>query len=101
MPARHPRRDLLGASAAASGAGRRVVERIVAGRLSLVALHSARWSAPFVEAMNERTRRDAERRYPAGGPEKAEVSYAPPPRRYTVPKADARVTPYDDVRKFP
>ena len=26
---------------------------------------------------------------------------SPPPQRYTVPKADARLTPYDDVRKFP
>jgi len=82
-------------------AGRRVVDRIVAGKLSLVALHSAHWSTPFVEAMNERTRRDAEKRYPKGGPDKVEISYVPPAQRYTIPKADARLTPYDDVRKFP
>jgi trehalose utilization protein len=82
-------------------AGRRVVDRIVAGRLSLIALHSAHWSTPFVEAMNERTRRDAEKRYPPGGPEKVEITFVPPAQRYTVPKADARLTPYDEVRKFP
>ena len=36
-----------------------VVHRIQAGRLSLIALHSAHWSAPFVEAMNVRAREDA------------------------------------------
>jgi trehalose utilization protein len=81
--------------------GRKIVGRITAGRLGLVALHSAHWSTPFVEAMYERTRRDAERRFPAGGPEKVEITYAAPPQRYTVPKADARPTPYVVLRKFP
>lgn len=36
-----------------------IVQRIQAGRLSLIALHSAHWSAPFMEAMNERARADA------------------------------------------
>ena len=31
--------------------GKRVVDRIKAGKLSLVALHSAHWSEPFVQAM--------------------------------------------------
>jgi trehalose utilization protein len=38
---------------------RRIVERIKAGKLSLVALHSAHWSQPFVQAMYERTTQDA------------------------------------------
>ena len=70
--------------------------KITAGRLGLVALHSAHWSTPFVEAMYERTRRDVERQFPADGPEKVEITYAAPPQQYTVPKADARVTPYVD-----
>ena len=37
--------------------GKKIVERIKAGKLSLIALHSAHWSTPFVEAMNERTTR--------------------------------------------
>src|SRR5215831_15156413 len=44
--------------------GRQIVERIIAGRLSLLALHSTHWSAPFVEAMRERAREDALRRLP-------------------------------------
>ena len=34
--------------------GQSIVEKIKAGRLSLIALHSAHWSTPFVEAMYER-----------------------------------------------
>lgn len=36
-----------------------IVRRIQAGQLSLIALHSAHWSAPFMEAMNQRAREDA------------------------------------------
>jgi hypothetical protein len=78
-----------------------VGRKILAGRMGLVALHSAHFSTPFVEAMNERTRRDVERQFPADGAEKVEITYAPPQQRYTVPKADARVTPYLVLRKFP
>jgi trehalose utilization protein len=49
--ARH--RDVLPAT------GRRIVERIKAGKLSLVALHSAHWSTPFVQAMHARAADDA------------------------------------------
>jgi trehalose utilization protein len=40
-------------------AGQQIVERIKQGKLSLLALHSAHWSTPFIEAMNERTIADA------------------------------------------
>ena len=36
-----------------------IVARIKDGKLSLIALHSAHWSTPFIEAMNERSRIDA------------------------------------------
>jgi trehalose utilization protein len=36
-----------------------IVKRIKEGRLALLALHSAHWSKPFDEAMNERARGDA------------------------------------------
>lgn len=39
--------------------GKEIVQRIKSGKLSLIALHSAHWSTPFVEAMNERAREDA------------------------------------------
>ncbi len=35
-----------------------LVKRIKDGKLSLIALHSAHWSIPFKEAMNERARQD-------------------------------------------
>ena len=43
-----------------------IVARIKRGELALIAiaLHSAHWSNPFVEAMYERTREDARKRYP-------------------------------------
>ncbi len=46
--------------------GREIVERIKAGTLSLVALHSAHWSTPFIEAMNERSRLHLANSAPAG-----------------------------------
>ena len=39
--------------------GRSIARRIESGKLSLIALHSAHWSAPFMEAMNIRAREDA------------------------------------------
>ncbi len=39
--------------------GKKIVNRIKAGQLSLITLHSAHWSTPFVEAMNERARMNA------------------------------------------
>lgn len=44
---------------------RDIVRRIQAGQLSLIALHSAHWSAPFMEAMNQRAREDALNALPA------------------------------------
>jgi trehalose utilization protein len=82
-------------------AGRSIVQKINAGALALVALHSAHWSTPFVEAMNERTRNDFGKRLRAEGKDQLEVNYVAPPERYTVPKPDARLTPYLSWRKFP
>ena len=45
--------------------GREIVARIKAGKLALIALHSAHWSTPFVESMNERARIDLEKTAPA------------------------------------
>lgn len=72
---------------------RDIVARIKRGQLSLIALHSAHWSAPFVEAMHERTRDDARRRYPDpenGPPVKFE--FVAPEGRF-IPTADSIRTP--------
>ncbi len=81
--------------------GRAVVERVRAGTLGLLALHSAHWSTPFVEAMYQRTRDDAAKALRPARGEKLEVAYAEPARRYTVPRAGDRLTPYTALRKYP
>ena len=70
-----------------------IVERVKRGQLVLIALHSAHWSAPFVEAMNERTREDARRRYPdpKNGPA-VKFEFIAPQGRF-VPTMDSIVTP--------
>ena len=69
--------------------GHRIVERIRAGQLALVAVHSAHWSVPFMEAMYSRTRDDAKRRFPNP---KTKIEYIPPPGRFP-PTYDSIVTP--------
>jgi trehalose utilization protein len=41
------------------GRAERVVTRVLAGRLNLLALHSAHWTKPFVRLMQERAKADA------------------------------------------
>jgi trehalose utilization protein len=60
----------------AEPAARKVVDRIVAGRLSLVVLHSAHWATPFVLAMHERAAADAVAALPAGKRAGAQVVFA-------------------------
>lgn len=84
----HVRQDEISAELS-----RDIVARIKEGRLALIALHSAHWANPFVEAMNERTREDAHRRYPDppnGPPVKFE--FIPPGGRF-VPTSDSIKTP--------
>ncbi len=81
--------------------GKKLVERIKVGDFSLVALHSAHFSTPFMECMFERTRIDAEPQAAAGPKEKMEIQYVEPPNYRYSPKRDQIVTPYADVRKFP
>lgn len=78
--------------------GKRIVERILSGSLALISLHSAHWSTPFVQAMNEVTRR---RLFEKMKPDPQDVTYVEPPKQYTVPTYDSRLTPYVAVRKFP
>ena len=78
---------------AAETVQRKIIKRLRAGSLNFIALHSAHWSTPFMEAMNERTRMDAFRKYPGkeGGP-KVEIQFVSPPGRL-APAADSVVTP--------
>src|SRR5687768_6735129 len=71
--------------------GRRIAGRIKEGKLALVALHSAHWSQPFVQAMYERTTQDALRSLPEGQRRGAKVTYVHP--RPGAPKAGDPLTP--------
>ena len=75
-----------------------IVERIKSGKLSLIALHSAHWSKPFVEAMCERTRSDALKSLTAAQRESVKIEYVGP-KLYTVPKRTDALTPSSVLRK--
>ena len=81
--------------------GQEIVGRIKAGQLSMIALHSAHWSTPFVEAMYERTRMNVQKTYPQQDGEKVEFEYIAPPKKYFAPKTDSLLTPFVYPRKFP
>ncbi|MEO7300678.1 MAG: ThuA domain-containing protein [Verrucomicrobiota bacterium] len=68
-----------------------VVDRLQAGKLSLVALHSAHWSKPFIEAMNLRSIEDALQSVPKAELNKVKVITIPSPGG--LPKSDAPMTP--------
>jgi len=68
-----------------------IVERIKAGKLALITLHSAHWSSPFIRAMNARSIQDALKSLPEAEREKAKLDLHTP--AYAVPKRDAALTP--------
>lgn len=68
-----------------------VVDRLQAGKLSLVALHSAHWSKPFIEAMNLRTLEDALQTVKKSDRDKIKIVQIPSPGG--VPKISDPLTP--------
>lgn len=72
----------------------RVVDYVRRGDLDLIALHSAHWARPFVEAMNWRSIQDANEHFKkhAEGKELSTETVAPP-RERTVPIHGSVVTP--------
>ena len=66
----------------------KIVARIKEGKLALIALHSAHWSLPFVEAMNERAREDAIKLL---GNEKVTFQYITP--EHKAPRTNDSLTP--------
>ena len=81
---------------------RRLVERVKAGELQIIFLHSAHWANPFVAAMNEITRQRTEDEYAEMG-DRVEIEYAyiPDSLRFRVPKHDELVTPLTMEQRFP
>jgi trehalose utilization protein len=75
---------------------RDIVERVKDGSLSLIVLHSALTSKPFIEAMNERTREDAAKVIPAGV--KTEFVL---PKAYKDPLPTDPITPRVEMTNAP
>src|SRR4051812_48161300 len=71
---------------------RAIVDRIKAGKMSLVTLHSAHWSAPFVQAMCDRSTEDALKTLSEEERKAAQVIYVTP-KPFTVPKRTDPLTP--------
>ena len=69
-----------------------IVDRIKAGKLALITLHSAHWSSPFIRAMNARSIDDALKTLPEADRAKAKVNLNYPVYGQ-VPKRDATLTP--------
>jgi trehalose utilization protein len=78
-------------------AAKKIVDRIHAGKLSLVALHSGHWSTPFIEAMGRRAEDDAMASLPASEREGAKLELIPAP--LDAPKYDSARTPEVQYRK--
>jgi trehalose utilization protein len=75
---------------------RQIVERIKEGKLSLITLHSALTSRPFIEAMNERTREDALKAVPAH----VKMEFVLP-ASYKDPKPTDPITPRIEMTNAP
>ncbi len=78
---------------------RQIVERVRAGRMMYVGLHSAHWARPFTELMDERARADVRRQFADVPADKLVITEVPGLRK--VPARDARLTPATDVDKQP
>jgi trehalose utilization protein len=76
-----------------------IIEKVKAGRLLFVGVHSAHWAPPFTALMDERARADVRRRFADVPPEKLVITEVPGMR--TVPVRDARLTPATDVERKP
>jgi trehalose utilization protein len=68
-----------------------LVRRIKSGQLSLIALHSAHWSVPFIEAMNERATDDALKTLTEAERKNVQIQYVQAPKR--LMRRDEPLTP--------
>jgi trehalose utilization protein len=71
---------------------KKIVDRVKAGKMDLITLHSAHWSKPFMLAMNERTTQEALKSLPPEKRDGAKITYIAP-KPYTAPKRDDPITP--------
>ena len=71
---------------------KRIVDRVKAGKLGLITLHSAHWSKPFMFAMNERATMDALNEIDAKSRGGLKMTYIAP-KAGVVPKRTDPLTP--------
>jgi len=69
-----------------------VVDRVMAGRLSLIALHSAHFARPFMSLMHERSKADALKMIPEADRKAGKFDFSRPLTRGMV-KPDSPLTP--------
>lgn len=69
-----------------------IARRVKEGKLNFLAIHSAHWSKPFIELMNERSIEDAIHSLPPPERSKVKIVTIPGDRRLMDPKE--RLTPY-------
>ncbi len=91
----HVRQDEI-----SSEKGKQIVQRIKDGKLSLIVLHSAHWSTPFVEAMNARAMEDALQKLPEAERKTATFKFVDG-RRFEAPKRNTPLTPSATYNKKP
>jgi trehalose utilization protein len=73
---------------------RRILDRVLNGEVDLIALHSAHWAKPFVEAMNWRSVEDGRKHLEAYADGRTlTIETVAPPRQYTVPTHGSVLTP--------
>jgi trehalose utilization protein len=70
-----------------------VVQRVLEGKLALIALHSAHWAKPFVRLMQERAKADALKQVPEPERASAKWEYLNERPYYKGVRADAPLTP--------
>ena len=75
-----------------------IVARVKTGKLSLLPLHSAHWSMPFMVAMEERAKEDALGKLPEDQRSKTRVVFVDS-RIRRAPKRDTPLTPSSEIRK--
>ena len=80
------------AARAAPETGKAIVARIKSGQLWLVALHSAHWSSPFVEAMHERATQDVLKGLTDAQRKSTQLTFVRP-KRFGAPKRNDPLTP--------
>lgn len=74
-----------------------VLDRVLAGKLHLIALHSAHYSRPFMSLMHERSKQDALKQIPESDRIAGKFNFSAPLKRGSV-KIDSKLTPRVELK---